>query len=1010
MNDEVLQIQREAFQKIVLGLATIGVVAGALAFIFDGIFSPWLIWAVALIAVAVVTYAVYLVGRLVVASYVLVLELIGLAFMLFLQSGTVTGFTPYLLIIPIVIISGLLLNPAAILIITAGIVVAVLLFLSLSGQFSGGSIGSLIAPLVITGATGLLAALNRQNLAMLGKHLLANRMLLKERALELMQSQKRLDLLRQKTRQLGQKLKEAEKSVSLVQTTVSRENDDLTVLIDGTIGELNESISNLEQFIEKIGDLPTLNGHHEMVEQAWQQLHQLKTMAVNLEEMTEVERAEFHLSFETVDVGQLISEIAGTARGLAREKSLEIRHHVADDVLPIKADPHRLRQVMLHIVNNAIKYTDQGVIKIRAENDNKQLVIFVSDTGIGMSDEEAGLVFEKFGRGNSAKARKRQGSGLGLAISKRLIDLHGGRIWVSSVPDVGSTFYLALPQRATSRRPEVTEFSGKTTVRLGKLEMGSSKTAVSARAPQKNVPVADDDDADTLLLPTSDPRRSRKKDDGGDTLAMPQSPARIKAASPPQPKFREKKLPVLVPPPVPKSRRLQSKHPTQPIHRYQPTYIRRFGFILLGILFVILALVLTLALANYFAQLQAPQVTAVAAFDSSALINGAGTVITGSIPPGNDEDSLVPPAAPPTTQPAAGLTPPPTHTPTQIPPSPTPVVVIIPTETAEPSPTPLPPTATATATLTPSPPPTDTPTATNTASPLPTFTPTTPPPSPTSAVVSLTPPPPSLLFVSGTSAISQFDFDGGNTRAVPVEAGRGEHKRVSRSPDGQVLVSGPGGQGSSRNIYGIDAAGNTVNLTASAGDDLQPVWSPNGSQIAFSSGRTGNFNIFVMQADGSNPIQLTDSRGYDEWPAWSSDGQQLAFVSDRDGNVEVYTMNADGSNQQRLTNNPADDWPAAWSPDGQWLVFASNRDGNWNLYLAPTSGGPATQLTADPADERDPIWSPDGSTIAFSFNGGDSWDIYTLPAPTAPAANVPRGAWTQITSTPVDERYPTWGN
>ena len=119
-------------------------------------------------------------------------------------------------------------------------------------------------------------------------------------------------------------------------------------------------------------------------------------------------------------------------------------------------------------------------------------------------------------------------------------------------------------------------------------------------------------------------------------------------------------------------------------------------------------------------------------------------------------------------------------------------------------------------------------------------------------------------------------------------------------------------------------------------------------------------------------------------------------------------MDADGSNQFRLTDNPADDWPAAWSPNGRWLVFASERDDDWNLFIIPALGGPAVRLTNAPGAERDPIWSPDGQTIAFAYNDSGNWDVYTLPVPTANFSVVPPAAWTQITDTSTDERYPVW--
>lgn len=110
-------------------------------------------------------------------------------------------------------------------------------------------------------------------------------------------------------------------------------------------------------------------------------------------------------------------------------------------------DQARLQQIIINLVGNAIKFTQEGEISIQvtttesiAEKD--QILFIVKDTGIGIPEEKMGLLFDRFSQLDADRSRKYQGTGLGLAISKRLIEAMGGRIWVQSKPDVGTTFYF----------------------------------------------------------------------------------------------------------------------------------------------------------------------------------------------------------------------------------------------------------------------------------------------------------------------------------------------------------------------------------------------------------------------------------------------------------------------------------------------------------------------------------------------------------------------------------------
>lgn len=136
----------------------------------------------------------------------------------------------------------------------------------------------------------------------------------------------------------------------------------------------------------------------------------------------------------------------------AKKKNIEFKTNIDSklDGQYYFLDSIRLRQILLNIIGNAIKYTDQGKVefesKILSESESTSNVFFsIKDTGVGISEDELGSIFNNFYRGNSSKSKKFQGTGLGLVISKRLVELMGGEIFVTSTYNKGSHFYFTLP-------------------------------------------------------------------------------------------------------------------------------------------------------------------------------------------------------------------------------------------------------------------------------------------------------------------------------------------------------------------------------------------------------------------------------------------------------------------------------------------------------------------------------------------------------------------------------------
>jgi len=143
----------------------------------------------------------------------------------------------------------------------------------------------------------------------------------------------------------------------------------------------------------------------------------------------------------------LISSLQNEYSFTAREKGIELRIdplNPKDDIW-ISSDENRLKQVLVNLVGNAIKFTKEGYVEIGIKATGDSIQFQVSDTGIGIPVEYHNEIFERFRQVESSNSRKYGGNGLGLAISKSLVEMMGGKIWLESVQGKGSVFYFTIP-------------------------------------------------------------------------------------------------------------------------------------------------------------------------------------------------------------------------------------------------------------------------------------------------------------------------------------------------------------------------------------------------------------------------------------------------------------------------------------------------------------------------------------------------------------------------------------
>jgi len=165
-------------------------------------------------------------------------------------------------------------------------------------------------------------------------------------------------------------------------------------------------------------------------------------------DMAKIEAGKFALTFDEILLAELLEGVLQTVHPLAAEKSLFIEYDskTGDDII-LRADSVRIRQILINLIGNAIKFTDEGGVTIETEKTKNNILISVKDTGLGIPQDNLVSVFEAFSQIDTSTTRKAGGTGLGLPISHRLVEMHGGRIWAESngVPGEGSVFRLELP-------------------------------------------------------------------------------------------------------------------------------------------------------------------------------------------------------------------------------------------------------------------------------------------------------------------------------------------------------------------------------------------------------------------------------------------------------------------------------------------------------------------------------------------------------------------------------------
>ena len=204
------------------------------------------------------------------------------------------------------------------------------------------------------------------------------------------------------------------------------------LMADGIYGQLPEKTMGVLKRLES-------NGRH------------LLGLINDVLDLSKIEAGQLVLDLSDYSLEDIVQTVRSTLEPLAADKKLAFKVNIAPKMPPGHGDGRRLTQVLINLVGNAIKFTDAGEVVIKAAATDGSFHLSVHDTGPGISAADQAKLFQEFQQADNAITHKKGGTGLGLAISKRIVEMHGGKIWVESQPGKGSTFSFTVPVRAAQQ-------------------------------------------------------------------------------------------------------------------------------------------------------------------------------------------------------------------------------------------------------------------------------------------------------------------------------------------------------------------------------------------------------------------------------------------------------------------------------------------------------------------------------------------------------------------------------
>lgn len=187
--------------------------------------------------------------------------------------------------------------------------------------------------------------------------------------------------------------------------------------------------------------------------------HTLLHLIDDIIDIAKIESGQINIENEDTDITKLVTGLMKTFEETTKKSdrsnlNLYLQMPDSNEEIILYTDPQRVRQILMNLVNNAIKYTEEGFVKLGFDIQDEKLQFYVMDTGIGIPDDKKDIIFKRFGQANQSIYLSKKGTGLGLSISKNLVELLGGEIWFESEENKGSTFYFTLPMHTQKEKKD----------------------------------------------------------------------------------------------------------------------------------------------------------------------------------------------------------------------------------------------------------------------------------------------------------------------------------------------------------------------------------------------------------------------------------------------------------------------------------------------------------------------------------------------------------------------------
>ena len=212
--------------------------------------------------------------------------------------------------------------------------------------------------------------------------------------------------------------------------------------------ELKAPINAIEGYIKMMKDKQfgeNLSSYEEMIDRSLERINGMRSLIMDLLDLTKIESGKPVQNLQEVNVTRIARISVDTMRPYAIQKDVDIYLNTREDIL-FQADPNEMEIIFNNLISNAVKYNKTGGrVDIFIERQQIFTVLQVSDTGIGITEDDKGKLFQDFVRIKNQKTRNITGSGLGLSILKKIVDMYHGEIEIQSIPDKGTTFTIKLP-------------------------------------------------------------------------------------------------------------------------------------------------------------------------------------------------------------------------------------------------------------------------------------------------------------------------------------------------------------------------------------------------------------------------------------------------------------------------------------------------------------------------------------------------------------------------------------